>query len=76
MWNPLHFAVYYNHLPITKYIIGLDINVGITAPKASAVSEKDPTNSVSFPEDKIILLLIAVGRKNTEILKYLLDDLS
>jgi len=76
MWNPLHYAVYYNHLQIVKYIVNIGVNLGVTAYKPNAESEKDPTNSVSFSEDKILLLLIALGRNHLDILKYLLDDLS
>jgi hypothetical protein len=73
MWNPLHFAVYYNHLHIVKYIVEvLKVNIGLTCHKPAAESEKDPTNSLSFKEDKIILLLIAF--KHHEVLKYLLSD--
>jgi ankyrin repeat protein len=46
MWNPIHFAVYYGHLPIVKYIISLGINVGLSVHKSPAESEKDPTNTV------------------------------
>ena len=77
MWNPVHFAVYYDHLHIIRYIIEeLKVNVGLTVRKHSAESEKDPTNSVSFPEDRILLLLIAVDRNHLKILEYLLNALS
>lgn len=56
--------------------MSLGINIGVTAHKPSAESEKDPTNSVSFSEDKIILLLIAIAKNHLQILKYLLDELS
>jgi hypothetical protein len=46
MWNPLHFAVYYGHLSIVKFIISLGINIGLSALKPPAESEKDPTNTV------------------------------
>lgn len=36
----------------------------------------DPTNSTSFAEDKIMVLLVAVQKGHIQILKYLLDDLS
>lgn len=76
MWNPLHFAVYYQHFELVKYFIqNCKVNVCLTAPKALAESEKDPTNSVNFPEDKILLLLIACNRRNAKILTYLLDKL-
>lgn len=48
MWNPLHFAVYYNHLDIVKHIISMNVNIGLTSQKPGAESEKDPTNSLSF----------------------------
>lgn len=48
----------------------------VTAPKPLAESERDPTNSVNFPEDKILLLLLAFDRRNSKILGYLLDKLS
>ena len=77
MWNPLHFAVYYGHLEIIKFIIAnLNVNIGLSAHKPNSESEKDPTNSVSFPEDKILLLLMAVAKNHTEVLKYLLNNLS
>ena len=57
MWNPVHYATYYDHLHILKYIIGdLKVNIGLTVPKHSAESEKEPTNSVSFPEDRIFII--------------------
>ena len=57
MWNPLHFAVYKGHLEIVKYLIEqIGCNLAATAPKSNPESEKDPTNSVSFPEDKFFLL--------------------
>lgn len=76
MWNPLHFAVYYNHIHIVKHIIEtLGVNIGLTAHKPNGESEKDPTNSIKFAEDKIILLLIAMNKRHIESLKYLLDEL-
>lgn len=47
----------------------------VTAPKPLAESEKDPTNSVNYPEDKILLLLLAFDRRNQKILTFLLDKL-
>jgi ankyrin repeat protein len=77
MWNPIHYATYYDHLHIIRYIIeDLGANVGVTVPKHSAESEKDPTNSVNFPEDRIYLLLIAIERNNLKVLEYLLNALS
>jgi hypothetical protein len=75
MWNPLHFAVYYNQLAIVKHIVNMGVNLGITSQKPAAESEKDPTNSLSFPEDKIMVLLIALNRNLPEMLTYLLNDL-
>jgi hypothetical protein len=76
MWNPLHFAVYFQHLELVKYFIQtLKVNVSVTAPKPLAESEKDPTNSVNYPEDKILLLFLAFDRRNSKILAYLLDRL-
>ena len=60
MWNPLHFAVYYNRLNFVKHIIAMRVNFGLSLRKAPAESEMDPTNTVSFAEDKIMVLLIAV----------------
>jgi len=76
MWNPLHFAVYHGQLNIVKYLVeNLQVNLSVTAPKALGESEKDPTNSVNFPEDKIMLLLMAYAKRDSRMLKYLLDDL-
>mmetsp|Transcript_11884 Transcript_11884/g.15133 ORF Transcript_11884/g.15133 Transcript_11884/m.15133 type:complete len:96 (-) Transcript_11884:2231-2518(-) len=76
MWNPLHFAVYYGHLEIVKFLVeGLKVNLSVTAPKAHGESEKDPTNSVNFPEDKIMLLIMAYAKRNGPMLSYLLDTL-
>ena len=77
MWNPLHFAVYHQHLDIVKYFVhDLKVNIVITAPNSIAESEKDPTNSVKqFQEDKIILLLLAFSKRNADIISYLLNEL-
>lgn len=76
MWNPLHFAVYHQHVHIVKYFINtLKVNVSVTAPKAKAESEKDPTNSVNFKEDKILLLMLAFTKRNGEVLSFLLNEL-
>lgn len=45
-------------------------------PKHSAESEKEPTNSVSFPEDRILVLIIAIDRNNLKVLDYLLNALN
>ena len=34
MWNPLHFAVYHNHLEIVKFLVSeLKVNFGLTQSK-------------------------------------------
>lgn len=53
----------------------MKVNVGMTAPKANAESEREAFNTEKYPEDKILLLLIAYDRRNSKILKYLLDEL-
>ena len=76
MWNPLHFATYYDHFHIIRYIIeDMKVNVGLTVRKHPAESEKDPTNSVSFPEDRIMVLLIALDKNNLKVLEYYLNML-
>lgn len=45
-------------------------------PKATAESEKDPSNSVNFAEDKIMVLLIALEHRDGPMLTYLLDQLA
>jgi hypothetical protein len=50
------------------------INLGLTAPKSNAESEKDPFNNDRYPDDKIMLLLLAYDRRNPQILKFLLDE--
>jgi hypothetical protein len=50
--------------------------LAVTAPKCNAESEQDPTNSVNFPEDKILLLLLACDRRRMDVLDYLVNDLS
>ena len=75
MWNPLHFAVYYQNLDLVKYILKtLKVNLSMTAPKANAESESDVINNDKYPEDKIMLLLLAYDRKNSTILRFLLDE--
>ena len=76
MWNPLHYAVYHKRLDIVKYLIqDLKVNVSVTAPKAPGESEKEPANSVNFPEDKIMLLMIAFANRDGPMLEYLLQEL-
>ena len=61
---------------IVKYFINtLNVNVSVTAPNAKAESEKDPTNSVNFKEDKILLLMLAFTKRNAGILSFLLNEL-
>jgi hypothetical protein len=53
----------------------MNINIGLTAPKANADSEKDAVvNPKGFPEDKIMSLLLAFDRRDAKILKFLLDE--
>jgi ankyrin repeat protein len=76
MWNPLHFAVFNNHLDIVKYFISdLKVSIKTIGPKAIYDNENDPTNLDTFPEDKIMLLNLAVETRNKEMLQYLLDEL-
>jgi hypothetical protein len=55
------------------FITDLKVNIALTAPKSNADSEKDAVNTEKYPEDKIMLLLLAYDRRNAEILKFLLD---
>lgn len=48
-------------------------NVGVTAPKNNADSEKDAINTERYKEDKILLLLLCLDRRNASLLSYLLD---
>jgi len=76
MWNPLHFAVYYSNFDLVRYFVEeMRVNVGMTAPKANAESEKDAFNNLKYQEDKILILLLAFDRRNSKILRYLLDEL-
>lgn len=75
MWNPLHFAVYYQNFDLVKYFIkDMRINLGMTGPKANADSEKDAVNNDRYPEDKLMTLLLAYDRRDPQILKFLLDE--
>ena len=57
MWNPLHFAVYYQNYDLIKFFLkDMKINVSMTAPKANADSEKDAVNTEKYTEDKILIL--------------------
>ena len=65
MWNPLHFAIYYQNFELVKYFLkDLKINMGVTGPKAKADFEKDAVNSDRYPEDKIMSLLLAYDRRD------------
>jgi len=75
MWNPLHFAVYYQNVDLLRYLIKtMKVNLALTAPKAPAENERENVNSERYTEDKILILLLAYDRKNPQILKYLLDE--
>jgi hypothetical protein len=66
MWNPLHFAVYYQNADLVKYFVSeMKVNIGMTVPKANADSEKDAINTERYQEDKIMILLIAYDRRNS-----------
>lgn len=76
MWNPLHFAVYYQNFELVRFLVkDLKVNFAMTGPKANAESEKDEFNNEHYPEDKILLLLLAYDRRNSRILKFLLDQM-
>ena len=75
MWNPVHFAVFFEHLNIVTFLLSeFKVNPTLTCPRANAESETDPTNSVNFPEDKILVLLLAVEKRNGGILSFLLNN--
>lgn len=75
MWNPLHYAVYYQNTEILRYLIkDMKINLALTAPKAPAENEKENVNNDKYDEDKIMVLLLAYDRRNPQMLKYLLDE--
>lgn len=75
MWNPLHFAVYFQNFELVKYFVkDMRINLGLNAPKSVAETEKDAMNSDRFPEDKLMTLLLAYDRKDPQMLKFLLDE--
>ena len=65
MWNPLHYAVYYQNVEMLKFLLkDLKINLALTAPKSPAENEKDNVNTEKYDEDKIIILLLAYDRRN------------
>eukprot|EP00347_Sterkiella_histriomuscorum_P010472 403376151 len=75
MWNPLHFAIYYQNLDLVKYFLKeMKINVPITGMKSNADHEKEAVNNDRYPEDKLMALLLAYDRRNSQILKFLLDE--
>jgi hypothetical protein len=75
MWNPLYFSVYYQNYDLVKFLIkDMRINIGISTPKSNADNERDAVNNDRYPEDKIMLLLLAYDRRNPQILKFLLDE--
>ena len=75
MWNPLHFSVYYQNMDLIRYLLkDMRVNLGLTAPKAPADSERDNANNERYTEDKIMLPLLAYDRRNPAMLKYLLDE--
>jgi hypothetical protein len=75
MWNPLHFAVYYQDMELLRFLIKeMKVNLALTAQKAPAESERDPANNEKYTEDKIMLPLLAYDRRNPSLLKYLLDE--
>lgn len=75
MWNPLHFAIYYQNLELVKYFVkNMKINLYITGKKSNADHEKEAVNNDRYPEDKLMALLLAYDRRNAQILKFLLDE--
>lgn len=78
MWNPLHFAVYYGHLPVLEYFID---ELRITCPflclsKPPADNEEDIKNSLKYIEDKMYSLMIAYERNHMDVFKYLVNRFS
>lgn len=78
MWTPLHFATYYGHLKILKYLID---DFGIACPflcliKIPADTEDDMNNSLKFIDDKMYALMLAFETNHLDVLKYLLDRFS
>jgi len=65
MWNPLHFAVYFQHIDLVKYFLeDLKVNVGVTAPSANAESELEQYNNERFSENKFLLPYLAIDGRN------------
>jgi hypothetical protein len=49
MWNPMHFAVYYNNFELVKHFVSvMKVNANMTLPKANAESEKDSDNTEKY----------------------------
>lgn len=46
----------------------------LTGMKSNADHEKDAVNNDRYPEDKLMALLLAYDRRNSQILKFLLDE--
>lgn len=75
MWNPLHYAVYYQNLELLRYMLReMRINLALTAPKAPAENEREAVNNEKYTEDKIMVLLLAYDRRNPQLLRYLLGE--
>lgn len=75
MWNPLHFAVYFQNQELVAYMVKeMKINLGLTGQKHNAESEKEAVNTDRYKEDKLLSLLLAYDRKDPDILKILLDE--
>jgi ankyrin repeat protein len=75
MWNPLHFAVYFNNLDLSKFFLKeMKVNQALTLPKANSDNEKVVSNYDRYPEDKIVLLFLAYDRGSPEMLRFLLDE--
>lgn len=46
MWNPLHFAVYFQNIDLVKFFMKeMKVNMRFTLSKAYSDHEKDPGNS-------------------------------
>lgn len=66
MWNPLHFAIYYQNFDLVKYFVKeMKINIPLTGMKSNADHEKDAVNNDRYPEDKLMALLLAYDRRNS-----------
>jgi hypothetical protein len=75
MWNPLHFAVYYQNLDLLKYFIKeMKVNMALTAPRPPAENEREAVNNERYAEDKLMLVVMAYNKRNPTMLKFLLDE--